>query len=53
MTVSFAFQEKLKVAIELDRRSKVRTIVSSGEVWIDYLFGICRPDQRIGKRGSR
>ena len=46
-------KEKLKVAIELDRRSRIRTIVSSGEVWLEYLFGICRPDQRMGKRGSR
>ncbi len=21
--------------------------------WLDYVFGICKPDQRIGKRGSR
>jgi hypothetical protein len=21
--------------------------------WLDYIFGICKPDQRIGKRGSR
>ena len=21
--------------------------------WLEYVFGICKPDQRIGKRGSR
>ncbi len=46
-------KEKLKVAIELDRRTKVRTIVSSSEVWLEYFFGICSPDKRVGKRGSR
>jgi hypothetical protein len=46
-------KEKLKLAIEADRRSRVRTIVSQGEVWLEYIFGICAPDQRLGKRGSR
>ncbi len=46
-------KEKLKVAIEVDRRSRILTIVSKREVWLEYIFGICSPDQRIGKRGSR
>lgn len=46
-------KEKLKQAIEADRRSRIRTIVSRSEVWLEYMFGICRPDQRLGKRGSR
>jgi hypothetical protein len=46
-------KEKLKVAIDLDRRSRVHTIVSRSEVWLEYIFGICSPDQRLGKRGSR
>ncbi len=46
-------KEKLKQAIEADRRSRIRTIVSQGEVWLEYMFGICQPDQRLGKRGSR
>ena len=46
-------KEKLKLAIEVDRRSKVRPIVSKGEMWLEYIFGICRPDQRLGKSGSR
>ena len=46
-------KEKLKLAIELDKRSRIRNVVSKGEVWMEYIFGICSPDQRIGKRGSR
>jgi hypothetical protein len=46
-------KEKLKVAIEVDRRSRVLAIVSRSEVWLEYIFGICSPDQRIGKSGSR
>jgi hypothetical protein len=46
-------KEKLKAAIEVDRRSRVLTIVSNSEVWLEYIFGICSPDKRIGKRGSR
>ncbi len=46
-------KEKLKQAIEADRRSRMRTIFSTREVWLEYVFGICRPDQRMGKRGSR
>ena len=46
-------KEKLKQAIEVDRRSRIRTIVSRAEVWLEYMFGICQPDQRLGKRGSR
>lgn len=46
-------KEKLKDAIDLDRRSRVHTIVSQRQVWLEYIFGICSPDQRIGKRGSR
>jgi hypothetical protein len=46
-------KEKLKAAIEIDRRSRVLTIVSNSEMWLEYIFGICSPDQRIGKRGSR
>ena len=46
-------KEKLKQAIEADRRSRIRPIVSRSEMWLEYIFGICQPDQRIGKRGSR
>ncbi len=46
-------KEKLKLAIELDKRSRVRKVVSKREVWLEYVFGICIPDKRTGKRGSR
>ncbi len=46
-------KEKLKLAIESDRRSRISAIVSRGEMWLEYIFGICRPDQRLGKSGSR
>jgi hypothetical protein len=42
-------KEKLKAA--LDRQT--RTIVQEQEDWIEYIFGICKPDGRVGKRGSR
>jgi hypothetical protein len=46
-------KEKLKQAIDVDIRSRIRPIVSRAEVWLEYIFGICKPDQRLGKRGSR
>jgi hypothetical protein len=46
-------KEKLKVAIEVDMRNNIRFVVSRGEVWMEYIFGICAPNQRMGKRGSR
>ncbi len=46
-------KERLKDAIEVDRRSRIHTIISKKEMWLEYIFGLCSPDQRIGKRGSR
>jgi hypothetical protein len=48
-------KEKLKLAIELDKQSHVtvRNIVSNRELWMEYIFGICSPEPRTGKRGSR
>jgi hypothetical protein len=45
--------EKLKFAFESDRQKKLSKLESDGEKWLDHVFGICKPDQRIGKRGSR
>ena len=42
-------KEKLKAA--LDRQT--RTIVKQQEDWLEFMFGICKPDGRVGKRGSR
>ncbi len=46
-------KEKLKDAIVKDRRSRFRKVEPEHEVWLEYVFGICKPDQRAGKRGSR
>jgi hypothetical protein len=46
-------KEKLKLAIERDKRSHIRKIVSEQAKWLEYIFGICKADQRCGKRGSR
>jgi hypothetical protein len=45
--------EKLKFAFDNDRRKRLSKSKSDGEKWLNYIFGICKPDQRIGKRGSR
>ncbi len=48
-------KEKLKEALDRDRdrRNRVDDDSSEQSVWLEYIFGICRPDQRMGKRGSR
>ncbi len=46
-------KEKLREALDLDKRSRIRTIMSERELWLEYVFGICQPDGRLGKRGSR
>ena len=46
-------KEKLKEALEIDRRGRLRLILSEREQWAEYLFGICQPDRRNGKRGNR
>ncbi len=45
--------EKLKIAFDSDRRKKLIKKDSDREIWLEYVFGICKPDQRIGRRGSR
>ena len=46
-------KEKLKEALESAQRNRLRQVESEQEVWMEYLFGVCRPDGRIGKMGSR
>ena len=29
------------------------TVGSAAQVWLEYVFGICKPDGRIGKGGSK
>jgi hypothetical protein len=45
--------EKLKSAFDNDRRRRSVEEGTDRDKWLDYIFGICKPDQRIGKRGSR
>jgi hypothetical protein len=45
--------EKLKSAFDNDRLRRFREAVSERQRFLEYVFGICKPDQRIGKRGSR
>ena len=47
-------KEKLKGALELEqsRRSQLPGD-QSRETWMEYIFGICKPDGRVGKQGSR
>ena len=46
-------KEKLKEAMESGQRLSVRQIDSEREMWAEYIFGICKPDGRVGKVGSR
>jgi hypothetical protein len=45
--------EKLKSAFDHDRLKRFRNAGTERERWLEYVFGICKADQRIGKRGSR
>jgi hypothetical protein len=46
-------KEKLKEALETAQRNQMQHVESEKEMWIEYIFGICKPDGRIGKMGSR
>ncbi len=46
-------KEKLKEALESAQRNRLQLVESESEVWLEYIFGICKPDGRIGKMGSR
>ena len=46
-------KERLKEAMETEKMQLNKTTVSAKMNWIEYLFGICEPDGRIGKEGSR
>jgi hypothetical protein len=45
-------KEKLKEAMKTEN-SKLSVIGHEREAWMEYLFGICKPDGRNGKQGSR
>ena len=46
-------KEKLKSALDKDRLVKTQKNLSGQEKWLESVFGICEPDARFGKRGSR
>ena len=46
-------KERLKEALATQRRPSRTGAAAEGEPWMEYLFGICRPDGRVGKKGSR
>ena len=47
-------KEKLKGALELERALQPKLPGDQYRVtWVEYVFGICKPDGRLGKRGSR
>ncbi len=45
-------KERLKEAIKTEN-SKSSVLVHEREEWMEYLFGICKQDGRVGKPGSR
>ncbi len=45
-------KERLKEVLEVGERTRP-TRVSGKEGWLEYIFGICQPDGRFGKGGSR
>ena len=45
-------KERLNEALGEHRRKILRS-EDEIEGWIEYLFGICKPNGRLGKRGSR
>jgi hypothetical protein len=44
-------KEKLKEAMKHEEQR--HALASEPESWMEYIFGICKPDGRIGKGGSR
>ena len=46
-------KERFKDALEKDQNRRIREEETTKEKWLEYVFGICKPDGRIGKAGSR
>jgi hypothetical protein len=54
-------KEKLKVALESESQGGLQGLQRfafadpdrAKEEWLEYFFGICKPDRRNGKQGSR
>ncbi len=45
-------KERLKEALEVEQKKRPSNHIEK-EPWMEYIFGICKPDGRVGKRGSR
>jgi hypothetical protein len=45
-------QERLKEALDENRGAQLG-FETEPETWMEYFFGICRPNGRLGKLGSR
>ena len=49
-------KEKLKAALESEAKGRHgvhRNVNATRTDWLEYIFGICKPDRRVGKLGSR
>jgi hypothetical protein len=46
-------KEKLKAALNSQQNRDKRHETVEKESWMEYIFGICKPDGRVGKKGSR
>jgi hypothetical protein len=46
-------KEKLKEAMEQKNETSVSKLVQKSIGWAEYIFGICKPNGRLGKEGSR
>ncbi len=47
-------KERLKEALSFEKHDRLNGAhEGEGEDWPEFIFGICRPDGRVGKMGSR
>jgi hypothetical protein len=46
-------KERLKQALKKEQKKALRKPGAEKKPWLEYIFGICKADGRIGKKGSR
>jgi hypothetical protein len=46
-------KERLKQALKKEQKKSLRKPGAEKKSWVEYIFGICKADGRIGKKGSR
>ena len=46
-------KERFRDALERDQHRRIMREETTGDKWMEYIFGISKPDGRIGKVGSR